>query len=47
MTHLNTFSPIPRFVTVEVGMEGSVIVPEPLTSDHVPVPMAGVFPSRV
>ena len=31
----------------EVGEEGVVIVPEPLTKVQVPVPVVGVFPASV
>lgn len=41
------FGPVPRPVTVELGLEGSVIVPDPLTLLHVPVPVAGALPPRV
>ena len=41
------FAPMPRFVTVEVGLEGVVIVPLPLINVHVPVPIEGVFPARL
>jgi hypothetical protein len=45
--HLNTFAPIPKPVTDDVGLVALVIVPVPLTSVHVPVPTVGVFPDKV
>jgi archaellin len=45
--HLKRFGPTPRAVTVDVGLPGVVIVPEPLTRLQVPVPTEGVFPARV
>jgi hypothetical protein len=47
MVHLNTFGPIPKPVTVDVGEFGLVIVPCPLTSTHVPVPAVAVFAAKV
>ena len=43
----NTFGPTPNPVTVEFGEFGLVIVPDPLTKLHVPVPTVGVLPARV
>ena len=45
--HLRTLSPIPRFVTWEVGLEGVVMAAVPLTRLQVPVPAEIVFPARV
>jgi hypothetical protein len=47
MVHLNTFAPTANPVTPEVAELGEVIVPAPLTSVQVPVPMAGVLPANV
>ena len=47
MFHCNTFIPNPRLVTVLVGLLVFVIVAEPLTTDHVPVPVVGVFAASV
>jgi hypothetical protein len=45
--HLKTFAPVPKAVTVVVGLVGVVIVPLPLTNDQVPVPTEGVFAAMV
>ena len=45
--HCKTFVPNPRFVTVLVGLFVFVIVAEPETTDHVPVPVVGVLAARV
>src|SRR5437773_11582673 len=45
--HLKTFAPVPKPVTVVVGLVGVVIVPLPLTSDQVPEPTEGVFVAMV
>ncbi len=46
--HLNvTLVPAGTPVTPEVGDDGFAIVAVPLTTVHVPVPAAGVFPARV
>jgi len=42
-----TFAPMPRPVKPDVGDEGVVIVPLPLTSVQVPVPAVAVLPARV
>ena len=47
MLHWNTFAPRLRPVTDEVGEDGDVIRPVPLTSVHVPVPVTGAFPASV
>ena len=47
IVHWNTLFPDPKPVTVEVGDEGVVIVPDPLTNVHTPDPMAAVFPASV
>lgn len=47
IVHSNTFGPTPNPVTPDVGDPGVVIVPVPLTSVQVPVPVVGVFPARV
>ena len=41
------FAPTPSPVTVEVGELGIVIVPDPLTNVHVPLPTVGVLPAKV
>ena len=43
----DTLAPNPNPVTVDVGEEGVVMVPVPLTSVHVPVPTVAVFPAKV
>lgn len=47
IVHMNTLDPIPNPVTVDVGDEGVVMVPAPLTSVQDPVPEVGVFPASV
>jgi len=47
MVQLKVLAPTPSPVTVEVGEVGVVIVPEPDTKVHKPVPIAGTFPARV
>ena len=47
MVHWNTFAPSARPVIEEVGDDGEVIVPVPLTSVQVPVPVAGAFAASV
>jgi hypothetical protein len=47
MVHWKTLAPTPNAVTVDVGEEGVVIVPVPLTSVQVPVPAVGVFAASV
>lgn len=46
IVHLNVLAPTPRAVSPEVADPGVVIVPEPPTRVHVPVPVTGVFPAR-
>ncbi len=41
MVHLKVFEPGPRLVTAELYKEGSVTVPDPPITDHVPVPITG------
>ena len=46
--HWNTFAPIERPVTPEVGLLGFAKLPEPLTTVHRPVAGAnGAFPAKV
>jgi hypothetical protein len=46
--HLNLLVPLPKPVTVEVGLFGLVIVPVPVTKVHVPVSGAVIVePARV
>lgn len=47
IVHMNTFGPTPNPVTPEVGDDGVVIVPAPLTNVQAPVPAVGVFPASV
>jgi hypothetical protein len=47
IVHLNTLAPVPRPVTVVLGLVGAVIVPLPLTNVHKPVPTLGVLPAIV
>ena len=47
IVHWNTFAPTPKPVTPLVGELGVVIVPEPLTKVHTPVPVVGVLPANV
>lgn len=47
MVQRNTLSPTAKPVTPEVGEEGVVTVPLPLTSVQVPVPEVGVLPAKV
>lgn len=47
MVHLNVFVPMPIPVTPEAGEYGSVMVAVPEITDHIPVPVAGIFPSKV
>ena len=47
IVHWKTLFPDPKPVTVEVGDEGVVIVPDPLTNVHAPDPMIAVFPASV
>ena len=45
--HLNLFGPTLKPVTVDAGLFGEVIVPEPDINDHVPIPTSGAFPAKV
>ena len=45
--HCNTFIPKPRFVIVEFGDNELVIVPLPLITLHVPIPVVGVLAASV
>ena len=47
IVHINTFAPTPNPVTPDVGEEGVVMVPAPLTNVHNPVPVVGVFAANV
>jgi hypothetical protein len=47
MVHMNTFAPAPRPVMVVDDDPGVVMVPAPLTSVQVPVPITGVFAAIV
>ena len=47
IVHWKTFAPVPKAVTVVVGLVGVVIVPLPLTKDQSPVPTDGVFAAMV
>lgn len=47
IVHLNVVAPRPRAVTPEVGEVAVVIVADPDTTVHKPVPVAGVFPASV
>ena len=47
MLHWKTFGPTPSPVIPDVGEVGVVMVPAPLTSVQVPVPVVAVFPARV
>jgi hypothetical protein len=47
IVHWKTFAPKPNPVIVDVGEEGVVMVPVPLTSVHVPDPTVAVFPANV
>ena len=47
MVHIKTFAPTPKPVTPDVGEEGLVIVPVPLTKVQRPVPIVAGFPANV
>lgn len=47
IVHLRVLFPTPTPVTAEAGEEGSAMVAVPEITDHIPVPMSGVFPARV
>ncbi len=47
IVHWKTLAPTPSAVTPDVGDDGVVIAPVPLTSVHTPVPVVEVFPARV
>jgi len=41
------FVPVPNPIIRELGEEGEMITPNPLTNVHKPVPDVGVFPASV
>ena len=45
MVHAKEVTPTVSPVTADVGDDGVVTVPVPVTIDHVPVPVEGVFPA--
>ena len=47
MVQRKVFEPIPNPETPEAGFVALVIVPEPPTNDHIPVPTEGEFPASV
>ncbi len=47
MVHSKTFAPTPKPVTPDVGDDGVVMVPAPLTKVHAPVPTVAVLPASV
>ncbi len=47
IVHWKTFAPTLNPVTPDVGDDGVVITPDPLTNVHRPVPVIAVFPARV
>ena len=47
IVHSKTLGPTVNPVTPEVGEPGVVIVPEPLISVQVPVPVVGVLPAKL
>jgi hypothetical protein len=47
IVHLKVLAPKPKLVTEEVGLVELVIVPDPLTKVHVPVPIVGELPDNV
>lgn len=47
MVHWKTFGPTPNPVKPDVGEEGVVIIPAPLTNVHTPIPVVGVLPAKV
>ena len=47
MVQRKVLVPAPRLVIVVVGLPGLVMVPEPLTKDHAPVPTTGVLAAMV
>src|ERR1700741_1826759 len=47
MLQTSTFVPVARPVTVELGLLGAVMTPEPEENDQVPTPEVGVLPARV
>jgi hypothetical protein len=47
MTHTKTLFPTGKPVTEVFGDKEFVMVPEPETSDQLPLPITGIFPDRV
>ncbi len=47
IVHCNTFVPSVNPVTVVLGLVEFVITPPPVNTDHVPVPVVGVFAAKV
>ena len=49
MVHRKTYTPLIKFITLVIELVGEEIAGTlgPLTSVHVPVPLAGLFPLRV
>jgi len=47
IVHLKVFAPDPNPVRPEVGLDGDVIVPDPLINVHIPEPTVGVLPAKV
>ena len=47
IVHLKVFTPTPSPVIPDVGLPGVVMVPVPLISVHVPVPIVAVLPASV
>ena len=45
--HTRIFCPLLKPVTPDVGLDGTVTVAEPLTTDHVPLPLTGELPESV
>ncbi len=45
--HCKTFDPSVNPVTVELGFVVDVIIPPPVNTDQVPVPVVGVFAANV
>jgi hypothetical protein len=47
MVHTNVLVPMLKPVTAELGAVGAVTVPDPESSVHMPLPVAGAFPARI